>query len=68
MSSFCGGTGSVPAMTPSEIAEKFPNGFLPESLPPMENARDKPGHDCGLKGDRRLTADNPAPARCRKSR
>jgi hypothetical protein len=36
MSSFCGGTGSVPAMTPSEIAEKFPNGFLPESLPPME--------------------------------
>jgi hypothetical protein len=37
MSSFCGGTGSVPAMTPSEIAEKFPNGFLPESLPPMEN-------------------------------
>ena len=37
MSSFCGGTGSVPAMTPSEIAEKFSNGFLPESLPPMEN-------------------------------
>jgi hypothetical protein len=37
MSSFCGGTGSVPAMTPSEIAEKYSNGFLPESLPPMES-------------------------------
>jgi hypothetical protein len=37
MSTFCGGKGSVPAMTTTEIMQIFPDGFLPESLPPMEN-------------------------------
>jgi hypothetical protein len=37
MSSFCGGTGNVPAMTASELREIFPNGILPNGLPPMES-------------------------------
>ena len=37
MSTFCGGKGSIPAMTTTEIMQVFPDGFLPESLPPMEN-------------------------------
>lgn len=37
MSSFCGGTGSVPAMTPTELRDIFPNGILPGGLPPMTN-------------------------------
>jgi hypothetical protein len=37
MSQFCGGTGSVPAMTPSELNARFPNGFLPDGMPPMPN-------------------------------
>jgi hypothetical protein len=35
MSSFCGGTGSIPAMTPSEIQEIYPNGILPATMPSM---------------------------------
>jgi hypothetical protein len=43
MSQFCGGTGSVPAMTPSELNARFSNGFLPDGMPPMPNglAEDK---------------------------
>lgn len=37
MSTFCGGTGSIPAMTVAELRETFPNGILPAGLPPMEN-------------------------------
>jgi hypothetical protein len=37
MSTFCGGTGSIPAMTPSELTARFPNGFLPDGMPPMES-------------------------------
>jgi hypothetical protein len=37
MSQFCGGTGSIPAMTPTELNQRFPNGFLPDSIPPMPN-------------------------------
>lgn len=36
MSSFCGGTGTIPAMTPSEIQERYTNGLLPDGMPPME--------------------------------
>lgn len=36
MSSFCGGTGTIPAMTPSELQERYTNGLLPETMPPME--------------------------------
>jgi hypothetical protein len=37
MSQFCGGTGSIPAMTPTELNQRFPNGLLPDSMPPMPN-------------------------------
>lgn len=37
MSSFCGGTGSIPAMTPSEIQMIYPNGILPGTMPDMPN-------------------------------
>ena len=39
MSTFCGGTGSVPKMTPSELLARYSDslGFLPESMPPMSN-------------------------------
>jgi hypothetical protein len=42
MSSFCGGTGSIPAMTVQELRQVFqgPNqqpGILPAELPPMQN-------------------------------
>jgi hypothetical protein len=37
MSLFCGGNGSVPALTDAELNERFDGGFLPEGLPPMPN-------------------------------
>jgi hypothetical protein len=37
MSQFCGGTGSIPAMTITELNQTFANGFLPSGLPPMPN-------------------------------
>jgi hypothetical protein len=37
MSSFCGGTGSIPAMTPSEIQQIYPSGILPATMPSMTN-------------------------------
>lgn len=37
MSSFCGGTGNIPAMTVAELRETYPNGILPPSEPPMDN-------------------------------
>jgi hypothetical protein len=37
MSQFCGGTGSIPAMTINELNQVFSNGFLPSGLPPMPN-------------------------------
>lgn len=39
MSTFCGGKGSVPKMTPSELLARYTGsvGFLPESMPPMAN-------------------------------
>lgn len=37
MSSFCGGSGGIPSMTRSEITEVYPNGFIPDAMPPMEN-------------------------------
>lgn len=36
MSSFCGGTGSVPAMTPDELRATYPNGLVPLGLPSMD--------------------------------
>jgi hypothetical protein len=35
MSTFCGGSGTVPAMSLREMNEIFPNGILPTSFPPM---------------------------------
>jgi hypothetical protein len=37
MSSFCGGDGSIPAMTVAELRELYPNGILPSGLPPMDS-------------------------------
>lgn len=37
MSRFCGGSGSVPALTADELRAPFENGILPMSLPPMSN-------------------------------
>jgi hypothetical protein len=39
MSTFCGGKGSVPKMTPSELLARYTGsvGFLPESMPQMPN-------------------------------
>jgi hypothetical protein len=37
MSQFCGNTGSIPAMTPTELNARFSNGFLPDGMPPMPN-------------------------------
>lgn len=36
MSSFCGGSSSVPAMTPEELGAIYPNGLVPLELPTME--------------------------------
>lgn len=37
MSRFCGGSGSVPALSPDELRAPFADGILPMSLPPMSN-------------------------------
>jgi hypothetical protein len=37
MSRFCGGTGSVPALSTDELRAPFADGILPMSLPPMPN-------------------------------
>lgn len=37
MSTFCGGSNSVPAMTPSQLLEVYPEGILPSDLPPLED-------------------------------
>jgi hypothetical protein len=37
MSAFCGGSGSVPALTELEMAERFPGGILPDGMPEMPN-------------------------------
>jgi hypothetical protein len=39
MSTFCGGTGNAPKMTPSELSARYSGSlvFLPESMPPMPN-------------------------------
>lgn len=37
MSRFCGGSGSVPALSQDELRAPFADGILPASLPPMPN-------------------------------
>lgn len=37
MSSFCGGTGNVPAMTLAELREIYTGGILPPDMPPMQS-------------------------------
>ena len=37
MSTFCGGSNSVPSLSPGELRETFPDGILPGSLPEMNN-------------------------------
>jgi hypothetical protein len=36
MSTFCGGSGSIPAMTPDELRAAYTNGLVPLELPPMD--------------------------------
>jgi hypothetical protein len=36
MSTFCGGTGTIPSMTPGELRESFKGGILPSQIPSPE--------------------------------
>jgi hypothetical protein len=37
MSTFCGGSGAVPAFTPTQLLDAYTNGLVPLTLPPMTN-------------------------------